>query len=245
MKRMSKIFAVLALVLIISIPEIVKADVTFTGASGNLAASTTFSISGDYLTVLLANPSTHDALVPTDVLTAVFWSVSPSITLIPVSAVLTAGSTVLFGNTDPGGAVGGEWAYKAGLSGAPGNAAQGIGSAGFGLFGPPDLFPGNNLQGPDSPDGIQYGLTSAGDNPATGNSPVTGDNALIRDSVTFLFSGATGLNLNEITGVSFQYGTALCDPNVPGVPIPPTALLLGSGLIGLGALGWRRRKQQS
>lgn len=29
----------------------------------------------------------------------------------------------------------------------------------------------------------------------------------------------------------------------PGVPVPPSAWLLGSGLVGLGLLGWRRRKE--
>src|SRR5262249_38071850 len=136
------------------------------------------------------NTSDGDVLMPVDVLTAVFFDVSgPALSLTPTSAVLNGGSTVFFGTTDPGNVVGGEWAYKGGLVGEPAGDHYGISSTGINLFGPGDRFPGNNLQGPDSPDGLQYGITSAGDNPATGNSPVTGDNALIQNSVVFHLSG--------------------------------------------------------
>lgn len=157
-----------------------------------------------------------------------------------MSAVLTPGSAVVFGGSDPGGVVGGEWAYASSLVGAPGGATEGIGSAGFGLFGPGDLFPGSDLQSPVSPDGIQYGITAAGDNIATGNAAVTGDNALIKNSVTFTLGGLPTDFLpsqRNITNVSFQYGTALTEPNIPGrdtqIPEPSTLLLLTVVLIGL------------
>lgn len=215
--------------------------ITFSGSSGSRSASVTFDVSGSVLEVTLSNTSVADVLVPVDVLTAVFFTLAGNPPLTRLSATVCEGC-VLFGGTDAGGGVGGEWAYETGLVGAPLGANQGISGSGFGLFGPPDRFPGNNLQGPDSPDGLQYGITSAGDNPGTGNTPVTGTNALIQNSVFFTLGDLPeGFKLEEISHVSFQYGTALDEPNVPGiqqVPEPAVLFLLASGLTGLGL--WRR-----
>jgi hypothetical protein len=63
----------------------------------------------------------------------------------------------------------------------------------------------------------------------------------------------------SITNVSFQYGTALDEPNVPAddgdggggggggspVPEPSTVLLFGSGLLALGLWGKRKYRQNS
>jgi hypothetical protein len=65
------------------------------------------SASGN-LVVTLTNKSLTDVLVPSDVLTAVFFTLAGDLTLTPLSAVLGLGSTVLFGVTDPGGIVGGK-----------------------------------------------------------------------------------------------------------------------------------------
>jgi len=181
--------------------------------------------------------------------------------LTKVSANLSPGSTVLFPPAVPGGAgpnVGGEWAYKASLVGAPGGASQGISSAGFGLFGPPDRFvtsgPFSNLQGAPSPGAVEYGITSAVDVPTPGSqAAINGSNALIKNSVTFFFTPSVALpgtlTAANFSHVSFQYGTALNnanDPNVPcnsrncvDVPEPSTLLLLGSALAGVGA--WRQK----
>jgi len=53
---------------------------------------------------------------------------------------------------------------------------------------------------------------------------------------------ALGLSLEEITNVSFQYGTNLSEPNIIANPEPGTLLLLGSGLAGLAVWKWREKR---
>src|SRR5262245_24236972 len=99
--------------------------VTFSGSSGSHAASVDFTIVGGQLQVVLSNTSSADAVVPTDVLTAVFFNISGSPSLSRVSATLAAGS-IVFNGPNGGGNVGGEWAYQSGLGGP---ASYGISSS--------------------------------------------------------------------------------------------------------------------
>jgi hypothetical protein len=244
MYRNTSTFALIAIIVTISLVAIpAQASITYSGSSGSLAAEASFDLSGGNLVITLTNTSTSDVLIPTEILTALFFDINPSTPLTKISAVLGAGSTVLFGSTDAGGVVGGEWAYKPGLSGAPASAGLGVSSAGLGLFGPSDLFPGSNLQGPGSPDGLQYGITSAGDNAGTGNAEVTGSNALIKNSVVFTFGVQSGFTLDSISNVQFQYGTGLGDPHFSSNNVPePTTVIIWSMLFGLGFAWFKMRK---
>lgn len=212
------------------------AFISFSASSGNLAASVSFDTSGTDLLVTLTNTSTADVTVQNQILTAVFFDVAgPVLTLNPStgSAVLGGGSTVLFGSTDPGNVVGGEWQYLAGIGGdAPHGANYGISSAGFGIFGSPN-FPGSNLQGPNAINGVQYGITSAGDNPSTGQPAVSGSNALIQNRVVFTIPGLPfGFDPSvAISNVNFQYGTSLLDSNIEVVPAPGVASLLAAAML--------------
>jgi hypothetical protein len=223
----------------------VHADpIAFAKTSGTRAASVTFESSAHNLIVRLKNTSLSDVGVPTDVLTGVFFNVAGNPALARTSAALGAGSTVLFGGTDAGAVVGGEWAYRNGLNQYAAN--SGISSSGLNLFGPHDRFPGSNLQGPESPNGLQYGITSAGDQADIGNAKVTGDAALIKNEMVFtLGNWLLGDPTPYISNVTFQYGTSLSEPHLSGdltvrqVPEPSVVLLLGVG----GIAAWRRLRR--
>lgn len=222
--------------------------VTFSFASGDRSAQAMFqsSLADNSLVVRLANTSPVDVKEPVYVLTAVFFDLAGNPALTKASAVLANGVEVYFGGAPAGGVVGGEWAYRGALAGAPGSAGLGISSTGLGLFGPGDRFPGDDLDPPDSPSGLNYGLTSAGDDPTTGNWPVTGKDPLIHGEVVFTLDGLPS-GFDVFTGISnvwFQYGTGLDEPSFEGdgddgvggnyIPEPLTIFcMLGS----LGAVG--------
>jgi hypothetical protein len=207
-----------------------------------MTAEAVFDVSGNNLIVVLSNVG-GDVLNAGAILTGLFFDLeSPG--LDPVSAKLTPGSSVLFGNTDPNGSVGGEWSFVEAMDpdGAlmppePQGRTRGLSSTGAGLFGVRN-FPGNDL-GADGVLGLQYGITSLMDDPTTGSVPVTGAEALIQHSLTFVLSGLpTGFDLTgKIANVWFQYGASVFDPRVQGnpqeVPEPSALLLLGIGLVAL------------
>ena len=249
------------LVAVSHVSEADAAAVTFTGSdSFGRAASATFDTSGTNFLVTLTNTSSADVLVPTDVLTGVFFNISGDPTLGRTSAVLNSGSTVFY---DPdgqpaGGVVGGEWAYNADVSSdSLRGVNQGISASGLGIFGRSNRFPGADLTDNENVGGLDYGILSAGDNSATGNGGVTGSGGLIRNSVVFTLSGLpTGFNpLTSVRNVFFQYGTNLSEPRIAGTAtstpnpnsqsVPEPSTMAGLLVTGLAAVRSRSKRKQN
>lgn len=249
------------LVAVSHVSEADAAAVTFTGSdSFGRAASATFDTSGTNFLVTLTNTSSADVLVPTDVLTGVFFNLSGDPSLRRTSAVLASGSTVFYDSDGQpaGGVVGGEWAYNADVSSdSLRGVNQGISASGLGIFGRSNRFPGANLADNENVGGLDYGILSAGDNPGTGNGGVTGSGGLIRNSVVFTLSGLpTGFNpLTSVRNVFFQYGTNLSEPRIAGTAtstpnpnsqsVPEPSTMAGLLVTGLAAVRSRSKRKQN
>jgi hypothetical protein len=214
------------------------------GAGITLSASALFSISGSTLTITLRNEGDTSGTgqdVPGATLTGVFFDLLGGVTLTPISATIAPGALVQASKCNIGPCsgtttnVGGEFVYRA--DAFPDGADRGISSSGYidavigmGNMGGPDL------DTPGSPDGINFGIIA----PISATNPIFKPNGglkkepLIQTEVVLALaiSGGT-LDVDDISNVSFQYGTSLTEPNIPGrrkpgdpVPEPATLLLL-------------------
>src|SRR5262245_50196752 len=70
-------------------------------ADSSRSAQAEFTVSGSNLTITLTNTSLNDVLMPSDVLTAIFFNLVGVGPLTPVSALLSGGSTVFYQGVQP------------------------------------------------------------------------------------------------------------------------------------------------
>jgi hypothetical protein len=229
------------------------AALTFSGSQGTLSASASFEIVGGKLQVVLTNTSANDALVPSDLLSGVYFNLAGGAGQLTPFSATAGGITYLNGAQKDafsvaGQNVGGEWDYEAISHASLPGLNAGISSSGVGSIWDQPGFGGPNLGGPIVVDGMQYGITSAGDNVATGNNGLL-DNEITKNSVIFLLDIANGFSLSSISNVTFQYGTSLEQPRYtagpptsgpPGVPAPATLLLVALAA----ACGWQVRRSR-
>jgi PEP-CTERM motif len=205
----------------------------------SVSATADFNIVSNQLQIILTNTGAA-ATQNIDVLQALFFTVAgPSPFVTQGTSSATADTlinaplgTLVSSNTD----IGNYWAYKSGLS-VYSLFNAGISACGLGVFGPGDLI--KTAGAPNGqPGGGDYGIVNG---LASGNSINSNKNPYVDDTVTILLSLPAGFDLNNITGVGFQYGTAL-GSNTP-VPEPGTFVLLGSALLGLAAFGRKRTRK--
>lgn len=195
----------------------------------------TFTQVGGNIEIVLAEAG-GVASANAQVLTGLFWQDTNSGAYGKVSASPFGGSTV---ENDDGSA------YAQGDTLAQHNAYspvsfgifnQGIGAAGFGIFGDTDAFAG----GGSSPilDGVDWGLVNGFDAGGIGGN----SNPFVVNQAKYVLSGTLG----NVTNVRFQYGSATTEQsfNATVVPEGSSLILLAGGVVPLvGSVFFSRRRK--
>ncbi len=228
MKR--KLF-VLAAILAVALMAAPAAAFTLTAGGGPSAPVTDSNGSTAVFNLeaggLLLDITITDGLATTklaDILSSLFWTGAP---LAPTTASTAFAPHGLIDPTQAAQFVSSRWAYASGANGFAGNQGVSVMELGYFLGGALDGTGGNTINGSNY--SLVHGTAFAG-----GGANIN----FVLDEVDIVLHLPSALASYDITDVTFHYGTEA----IPGVPIPASALLLGSGLLGLVGLGWRRKQ---
>lgn len=216
---MKRKFLILAAILAVALMAAPASAVTFTvtdGAGDPVSASAIFVFSTDTVTVELTNTLTNIKNAG-QVLSDLFFSVSTGQTVGSITSSSGTLRIINAGNTftnDGSGSAG--WTFSSTAGGT--FHLDGLNDAQF--------VPSHTI----IPDQTSYATNAS----IAGNGP---HNPFLYGPVDFVLSIPGVTELTTATNVVFSFGTK---PST--VPIPPTALLLGTGLLGLVGLCWRRKR---
>jgi hypothetical protein len=260
----SGLFVVLAVC--VSASTAFAGSITFSSSGAGidgvtLNASALFTITGNQLKITLRNAgdtSGTNADKSANTLTGVFFDLPNGITLTPLSATVAPGAIVQGNLCDVGPCtssttnVGGEFVFRTGSwNGHAGN--FGISSSGYiDAAATGGNFNGPNLDDPNAPDGINFGIIAdqTAANPFKPGSPNgnMAKNPLIEEQVVFTLTIAGGtLTETQISNVSFQYGTSFSEPKLPPgittsqLPEPGLLALLAGGFLAAGRRRFTRK----
>lgn len=230
--------ALAAGLMMLSLTNSSRADLTFTGSGGGFSAQANFSLSGSTLTVTLTDTSTAAVSSNGQTLGGLFFNTTTALTA--NSAALNAGSFTAFGSIVNN--VGEGWLYGHGSSVTSSGFNSTIAAAGYTIgFG--DAQAQAFYTTPVTPlDGADYALVGTG-----GVTPNGGlKSPLFQNSLVFTLTVGSGFSLSELGNtVRFQMGTALSETNFEGhptaVPEPSTLAIAGLGALGFMGYGLRRR----
>jgi len=268
MKRLASVLVALALFSVVLSSRAVAAptSVTFTGGAPTnvktekgvfLKASATFTISNLDLVIFLSNVSTNAPQTDNDILTAMFFDITPTLQQgpTPSSATVAPSNTITgsmyFGNDT---IVSGQWAYRGDLGGKSSKGAPepyGVSSTSFSkIFSAQDLFSPLYLNGTKPLSGVQFGLTDlVALSPNAASDLKKTD--FIQNTIELVIDGLpSNFTLADIGDVSYEFGTSFSKGiNIPGVlvgqiPEPSTIMLVAAGLLGAIALTRSRARSR-
>lgn len=252
-----------------AVPDTANAETTFlskfigsqTGNGNDRSAEAVFSFDDLTNDLIITLTNTHDAaadtIVPTDILTGLFFTLDPVNPLLNGDGtVFTGEGSIIVNDPDYEGSLGpdglnvsGEWAFKSGnILGS----RYGISSTGLNIFGPHDRFDTSadlNLWDNLNVGGMSGGLIGLNYN--DGNGGVDG-NEFIKNSIKITMTASPLRNwlATDFTNVQFQYGTSQSSPRFGGVEVTvvpepgewATYLIMG-GSLGMVVLRARKRRK--